>query len=457
MLKKIKERNIHFLTLAFLVGLFIGINVSFLASAEEPAHRYLDYFHRVYQILRTEYVEDVDNKELFFGAIRGMIGALGDPFSRFLDEKGYEELKEMTTGKFVGVGIEITVRDNEIVVISPIDDSPAMRSGIKAGDVIKKVDSTPIKGKKLSEIVKMIKGLPRTKVQLSIEREGFDELLDIDIERAPIKIQSVEYAMIENTSIGYIKIKNFGSETSQDVTDALKNLEAKKAEKLIIDLRYNPGGLLTAAVSISDLFLEKGKVVVSTRGRKGSENERIFKSENNPVSVEDIVVLVNKGSASASEIFAGAMRDNKRGKLVGEKTFGKGSVQKSYNLDDNIGVAITIAKYYTPSGELIHNKGINPDFEVKSEELDKDDKKGINQVTKLKLMEKFIPVKMEYNAETKKQFELFLKKHDVVLSEKTAHLMLKNKIYELKKRPLYDLEFDNQLVRAMEVITGKVQ
>ncbi len=454
MFKKLKERNFHLLLTVFFLGLFLGVNASYLASAREPAHKYLDYFHRVYQILRNEYVEVPETKKLFYGAIRGMIGAMEDPFSRFLDEKALSQLKEMTTGKFVGVGIEITVRDGEVVVISPIDNSPAMKAGIQSGDIIKKVNDTPIHGKKLEEIVKLIKGLPKSKVTLYIEREGFDELMKFEIERAPIKIKSVESGIIPEGKIGYIKIKSFGSDTTADVRKAIESFNKKNIDRFIVDLRYNPGGLLTAAVSVSDLFLEKDQVIVSTRGREGVKNQRIFKAQNPVLAKGKLLVLVNGGSASASEIFAGAVRDNKRGKLLGTKTFGKGSVQKSFSLDENVGVAITIARYYTPSGEMIHRKGIKPDYRVKTMEISKEEKKAIANIVRLKILDELVTKKTIYNDRTRKDFYQLLKAKKIKISDRTADLMLKNQINRYRKRPLYDLEFDNQLKTALTRMKG---
>jgi len=450
MFKKLKELNLHILMTVFFLGLFLGVNVSYLASAREPAHQYLDYFHRVYQILRSEYVEVPDTKKLFYGAIRGMIGAMDDPFSRFLDEKALQQLKEMTTGKFVGVGIEITVRDGEIVVISPIDNSPAMSAGILAGDVIKKVNDTVIRDKKLTEIVKMIKGLPKSKVKLYIEREGYDELLEFDVERAPIKIKSVASGIIPNGNVGYIKVKNFGSDTTTDVRKAIEGFNKKNVQRIIMDLRYNPGGLLTAAVEMSDLFLDKGKVIVSTRGRKGTRNERVFKAVNPSLAKGELIVLVNGGSASASEIFAGAMRDNKRGMLLGVKTFGKGSVQKSFSLDENVGVAVTIARYYTPSGEMIHRKGIKPNYSVKPKKLNDADKKAVKEISRLKILDSFVSKKTTFSSETRRAFKKLLKDKKIIVSGRTADLMLKNQLMRYKKRSLYDLEFDVQLMTALE-------
>ncbi len=452
MLKRIRERNIHLLVLAFLTGLFLGLTLSYRASAAEGAHKYLDYFHNVYQIILGEYVESTSNQKLFYGAIDGMIRSLDDPYSRFLDEKAYEELKEMTTGKFVGVGIEITIQDDEVVVITPIDDSPAMKAGIRAGDIITSVDGKSIKGKKLTEIVKLIKGLPGTKVGLTVAREGFDEAIEFELSREAIKLKSVEYDIIADKNIGYLKIKNFGSDTTKDVTAAVKFFNSKKVDRIIIDLRYNPGGLLNAAVTISDLFLDKGKTIVSTRGRSDLKREEIFKSENDPSFSGKIVLLVNKGSASASEILSGAIRDNDRGRLVGEKTFGKGSVQKSYNLDENIGLAITVAHYYTPSGELIHGKGIKPDIEIAPEQFTDAEMKSVKQIEKGGLIDSFVTKGMDYNDDTRTKFRRYLKDKGIEISDRSADFLLKSGVYHYRKRPIYDTEFDIQLTRAIREI-----
>jgi carboxyl-terminal processing protease len=454
MFKKIKERRFHLLVLAFLTGLFIGINVSFLSSATEPAHKYLDYFHRVYQLILTEYVDDASPKDMFYGAIRGMINSLNDPFSRFLDEKSFEELKEMTTGKFQGVGIEITIQDGQVVVVTPIDDSPAMKAGILSGDVITTIDDKAVKGMKLEKIVKLIRGLPKSTVKLQVKREGFDEPMNFELERAPVKITSVDYDIIKDMNIGYLKIKNFGSETTRDVTRALKFFNAKGIKKIVIDVRNNPGGLLNSSIEISELLLERGKTIVSTRGKEGSGRVQMFKSQSEPIYRGALIMLVNNGSASASEILSGAIRDNGRGKLLGVKTFGKGSVQKSFNLGDDIGVAITVAKYYTPSGELIHKKGIKPDYEVPLEKLSESEMKNLKIIRDKKILEHFVRKETDYTEETKASFRGALVKNGVTLSDKTANYILKDWIYRFKKKPLYDLEFDLQLNEAIKHISS---
>lgn len=449
-----RERRLHLLALAFLAGLFIGVNASFLSSAPEPAHRYLDYFHRVYQIIVTEYVDETSPKEMFFGAIKGMIDSLDDPYSRFLDEKSLGELREMTTGKFQGVGVEITVQDGRVVVVAPIEDSPAIRAGIAPGDVITHIDDKAIKGKSVEEIASMIRGLPKSTVRLQISREGFAEPIEFTLERAPVKIASVEYGIIEKGSIGYLRIKNFGSDTGRDAAKAMKYFSKQGVKKAIIDVRNNPGGLLTGAVEVSELVLDRGRTIVSTRGREGSGIVEEYKSRSEPVYRGALAVLVNNGTASAAEILAGAVRDNERGVLLGEKTFGKGSVQKSFNLEDDIGVSITVARYYTPSGELIHKKGITPERVVPSERFSEDDMKGLKAIREKNLMDAFVAKDTVYDGASRSAFRAFLAEKGVRLSGRTADFVLKDWINRAKKKPLYDLEFDTQLSEAVRHLGG---
>ena len=324
-----------------------------------------------------------------------------------------------------------------------------LKAGIMSGDVITKINDKQAKGMKLEKIEKMIRGLPKSSVKLQIKREGFDEPLVFEMERAPVKINSVEYDMIEGGNIGYLRIKNFGSETTRDAAKALKFFNSRGAGRIVIDLRNNPGGLLSSSIEISEFFLDKGKTIVSTRGKEGSGRVQVFKSQNNQLYKHELIVLVNNGTASAAEILSAAVRDNGRGKLLGVTTFGKGSVQKSFNLDDNIGVAITVAKYYTPSGELIHKKGIKPDYIVPSEKLSAADLRNLKIVREKKLVEEFATRDINYTPQTRESFQQQLKKNGVSLSAKTADFVLRDWIYRFKKRPLYDLEFDTQLNEAI--------
>ncbi len=455
MFKKIKERVFHFSILTFFAGLFLGINLSFNLSATEPAHKYLDYFHHVFQYIQTDYVDTINTKDIFYGAIKGMIHALNDPFSRFLNENDFAELKEDTTGEFVGVGIEISVKDGEVIVVSPIEDTPAMRAGIKAGDIIYKVNDTIVKNKSLADIIKLIRGMTNTKVKLLVKREGFDGFLDFDMERAPIKTKSVKYDVISGTEIGYIKIKMFSADTPRETEDAIKSLSSKGIKKIILDLRWNPGGLLDGAIKIAELFLDKDKTIVTTKGREGSGNVKESKSMLEPVYKDKLILLVNRGSASASEILAGAIRDNHRGKLVGEKTFGKGSIQKLFQLSDKIGVTLTVAKYYTPSGLSIHGIGIKPDIPVEADIIPVTDRKNVNQIIRDKITEKYVKSHKVYDTASKTHFLEYLKGKNLSLSDKTAFFLLKNEINKYSKPAPYDLEFDTQLQKAIQIINAK--
>lgn len=452
MLKKMKERRLHIIVATFLLGLFIGVNLSYTLSANEPAHQYLDYFHQVYHYIRTDYVDERNNKDIFYGAIRGMMKALDDPYSRFLDEKSFREFKENISGDFVGVGIEITVKDGEVVVISPIEDSPAMQSGIREGDTIIKVDGVSIKNKPLEKIVKMIRGRPTTTVKLHVRRDGFEEPLEFELTRSIIHTTSVKYDIIDSNKVGYLRIKIFGDDTTREVEKALKYFNSKNIKKIIIDVRGNPGGKLDDAIRICDMFLEKNQIIVSTKGRKGTGNVRENRSSHDPIYRGKIIVLVNKGSASASEILAGAIKDNNRGKLLGEKTFGKGSVQRLFSLTDLVGITLTVAKYFTPSGVCIHGIGIVPDIQVSSNIVPERDKVNVNAIYKAKIPEEFVKQNRQYTAESKKQFHELLRQRNLPVTETSANYILKRELVRYTKGTLYDLEFDTQLKKALEVL-----
>jgi len=315
------------------------------------------------------------------------------------------------------------------------------------------VNDEIVREKEFSDVIKKIKGLPGTKVNITIRRENIDEEITYSIERAPIKIDSVEYSVIDKHNAGYLKIKTFGAETSSDVKHALKFFNDKKIDRVILDLRFNPGGLLSSAIEISDFFLEKDLVIVSTKGRSVAEAESVFKSKDPLLYAGKTVVLVNRGSASASEILSGALKDNNKAVLVGEKTFGKASVQKTYGLDKNINVAVTIAKYYTPSGELIHKKGISPDFAVKHFDIPESENEALRKIGKDRLLSSFVNSRTVYDSETRKNFGKFLKEKNIDLSTKTADYILKREVGKYHKSLPYDLEFDSQLITAIEKLT----
>lgn len=317
----------------------------------------------VYSIIQESYVDEdkTDPKDLIDGALKGMVGKL-DPFSQYLDPQSYKDMSEDTKAEFGGLGIEISVKDGQLMVVAPIEDTPAYRAGIKAGDKIMQIDGESTEGIEIMDAVHKLRGTPGTKVTITIQRGHDPNWKDYTIIRDIIKIKTVRYNTIGD-DIGYIKINEFMGDAKGEVEKAIKSFKKKKIDKLIIDLRNNPGGLLDQAVKCADLFLPKGKLIVYTEGR--NKKSRIdFKAEDNEEYDAKIVVLINKGSASASEILAGALRDNNRAILMGTKTFGKGSVQTIIPLSGGSALRLTTAQYFTPSGKKIHGIGITPDIEL---------------------------------------------------------------------------------------------
>lgn len=321
-------------------------------------------FTEVFAKIKNDYVESVDDKKLLEDAIRGMLGGL-DPHSSYLDKESYAELQEGTTGEFGGLGIEVGMDDGFVKVISPIDDTPAQRAGIKAGDLIIRLDDTPVKGMSLNDAVELMRGKPGTDIVLTIVRDGEDKPLKITITRDVIKVKSVRYRTLE-PGFGYIRISNFQAHTTEDLRKALDDLKTENNNDLrgiVLDLRNNPGGVLNSAVGVSDLFLEKG-LIVYTEGRVDDSKLRFNAKPGDSIKDIPIVVLVNAGSASASEIVAGALQDHKRAIIMGEKTFGKGSVQTILPMTNEAAVKLTTARYYTPNGRSIQASGITPDIVI---------------------------------------------------------------------------------------------
>jgi carboxyl-terminal processing protease len=349
--------------LTFALGFIVGFASQGRQSEDE--YKYLRMFTDVLRIIKQNYVEPVSTKDLIYGALNGMTKSL-DPFSSFFTPKQYESFRQETQGEFGGVGIEIGMEKGRPVVISPIEGTPAFKAGIKPGDVILEIDGEDTSNMSLMDVVQRIRGKVGTKVQLTIYRKGMEKPMKIELERALIRIESVRWTTLGD--VGYIKLSQFNENVSVQVERALKELTYKRVKGIILDLRNDPGGLLSEAVNVADLFLPEGKLVVYTKGRKG-ETQKYF-SRRKPVVPDDlpVIVLINKGSASASEIVAGALQDYKRAIIVGEKSFGKASVQNIIPLEDGSAVKITVAYYYTPLGRLIHKKGIVPDVQVAMDE-----------------------------------------------------------------------------------------
>jgi carboxyl-terminal processing protease len=333
----------------------------------------LRMFTEVFGRIKRDYVEAVSDKKLLEDAIKGMLAGL-DPHSSYLDAEQYKGLKEGTTGQFGGLGIEVTMENGFVKVVSPIDDTPAQRAGMKAGDLIVRLDEKPVKGMSLADAVKIMRGNPGDDILLTVIREGADAPLKITITRAIIKVKSVKNRMLA-PGYGYVRISSFQSRTGQGVIDAVNKLKAENGRELkglVLDLRNNPGGVLNAAVEVSDAFLEKG-LIVYTEGRIKNSKMRFNAAPGDVVNGMPIVALINAGSASASEIVAGALQDHHRAIIMGEKSFGKGSVQTILPTGSDAAVKLTTARYYTPSGRSIQAEGINPDVllaRVKLESLE---------------------------------------------------------------------------------------
>jgi carboxyl-terminal processing protease len=359
-----KNKKIGWLILlGFVFGLVVGgLSVHNVSALSNKTYEKLKVFTDCLEIIKKNYVEDVKTEDLITGAIEGMLSSL-DPHSAYLDPDMYHELQVETKGSFGGLGIEIAIKDGILTVISPIEDTPAYRAGIKAGDKIVKINEESTKGLNLMECVKRLRGAKGTHVTITIFREGSTQTQEVSMVRDIIKIQSVKYKTLEK-GYGYLRISQFQDKTSADATKALEALQKENPEGvrgLVLDLRNDPGGLLDEAVSVSDLFLDSG-VIVTIKGRNEEEKTAFNAHKEGTMPPWPMVVLVNQGSASASEIVAGALQDYGRAVIMGSKTFGKGSVQTIIPLDDGSGIRLTTARYYTPKGRMIHEKGIQPDI-----------------------------------------------------------------------------------------------
>lgn len=371
-----------FMKYSLAVTLVLGVLViatnsnAFAASTNLTYFKSLDLIRKVLELVKSDYVdENIDEQKLIYGAIEGMLKKLDDPYTRFMEPKNFADMQTETQGEFGGLGIVISVKDRMLTVISPIDDTPAARAGIMAGDMIIKIDGKDVIDVALHDAVNLLRGPVGTKVTVTIMREGRKDTKDYELERQIIKVPSIKYWTIGN-DIGYIRLTQFIQTSSEDLEKALINLEKHGVKSIILDLRNNPGGLLTAAVDVGRKFIPKGDIV-SIKGRDGEQNTYSSFYKNHPTL--PLIVLINEGSASASEIVSGAIKDNKRGLLLGKKSFGKGSVQTVISLNDGSAMALTTALYYTPSGVNIHKTGIKPDIEV---DLPKFDESKTDEIKK---------------------------------------------------------------------------
>ena len=351
------------LTLFLFCFLFQQVN-----SAENDIYKKIDLFGEVLEKINKEYVDEINQSESMDSAINGLLQSL-DPYSAYMSPEIFNEMQTETSGEFGGLGIEVSMESGVVKVISPIDDTPASRAGIKAGDYIVKINDVQVQGKSLSEAVDLMRGPVGSGIELTIRRRGERKALIFNVVREIIQIQSVKADILEK-NIGYIRLTSFNENSGKQIEREIKKLEKNKDVKsYILDLRNNPGGLLSQAIKISDFFLDNGEIV-STKSRKPSENRKWFAKKGDLTNGKVLIVLINYGSASASEIVAGALKDHKRAILLGENSYGKGSVQSIIPLKNDGAIRLTVAKYYLPSGKSISEVGVSPDIEIDEENDD---------------------------------------------------------------------------------------
>ncbi len=365
----VKKTWFPLLALALALNLAIGgwvYSKETLATADEDALEKITVMMRVLHLIQKDYVHpgEIDYTSLIYSATKGMVSSL-DPYSSFLTPEEFADMIETTEGQFGGLGIVVTIREGRLTVVTPMEGTPGSKAGIIAGDQIVEIDDEPIKDVKLSQAVTRLKGEPGTTVDLTIYRPETDETLEMTIERAVIEVPSVKSTQIVRNGVGYIRIVQFDEGTAASLRNSLDELLEQGATSLVLDLRNNPGGLLTSAVDVCACFLPKDKLVVFTEGRQPSQKEEYFTGPGSSFRQQPVVVLVNEGSASAAEIVAGCLQDHERARLVGTQTFGKGSVQNVIRLPDGSALRLTTARYYTPQKQVIHEHGVKPDIVVK--------------------------------------------------------------------------------------------
>ncbi len=354
--------RIHLVILLFIHSLLFS---NYLSANENDIYKKIDLFGEVLEKINEEYVDEINQSDSMDSAINGLLQSL-DPYSAYMSPEIFNEMQTETSGEFGGLGIEVGMEAGVVKVISPIDDTPASRAGLKAGDYIVKIEDTQVQGKSLSEAVDLMRGPVGSSIELTVRRRGEKKALTFNITREIIKIQSVKADLLEN-DIGYIRLTSFNENSGEQIENKIEELEKNQnINAYILDLRNNPGGLLSQAIRISDFFLDNGEIV-STKSRQPSENRKWFAKKGDLTDGKTLIVLINYGSASASEIVAGALKDHKRAIILGENSFGKGSVQSIIPLKNKGAIRLTVAKYYLPSGKSISEVGVSPDIEIVEE------------------------------------------------------------------------------------------
>ena len=430
---------------------FIGITIIgvFLFNRVQAGSSYLDElrpFLKAYQSIQNQYVEEVEPNILIEGAIKGMIESLNDPHSQWMSPKSYQEMEIEKEGEFGGLGIKITMKDRLLVIVSPIEGTPASRAGLQPDDVILRIDGSSTTGITLNEAVSRLRGKPGTQVNITIQREGEKEPFQITLVRDVIQVPNLKKSLLPD-EIGYIRIIGFTNEnTANDLKTALINLKKEKIKGLILDLRNNPGGLLSQAIAVADQFLSSG-IIVSTQGRE-PESAHIYQAHSKGEGLKiPLIVLINEYSASASEIVAGALKDQKRAILTGTKTFGKGSVQSIIPLDNDGAMAITTAKYYTPSGVSIEGKGIEPDLKVDKFKLTVEEKKVVGKITESPSFTQFLQQFPHWEEQNLEPLLKQLEEKELVVDQELLKMILRQE----DKNEENDYLNDSQLLQALSL------
>lgn len=405
--------------------LFFQKNI-FSALADMNYLTDISFIQKVIKLVKEEYVkEDIEDKKIIYGAVKGILKELNDPYSRFLDAEHLRSLREETGGEFGGIGIVIAIKDGRLTIVSPLEGTPAHKAGIKPGDIILKIDETFVENINSAEAMDMLRGNIGSKVTLLIRSEDSELSREIVLYRDSIKISSISESGVIKDNIGYIRISNFSENTHKDLKKELQWMLDENIYGLILDLRGNPGGLLMAAVEAAELFIDNGKIVsLQSKGGKNLE----YSSNREAFFKKPMVIMINKGSASASEILAGALKDNKRCLIIGQRSFGKGVVQSIINLDDGSAIALTTSYYYTPSGKCIHNIGIEPDIKVEIPNADTISEKELNK---------------------EKQRMKDLEEKNIVERNKGKHVNINISIYDTQLQRAYDI------LRAVSILNNK--
>ncbi|BDA78331.1 peptidase S41 [Leptospira kobayashii] len=417
---------------------------------------YLQILHEVVSYIENDFVDPIEEKKIYTGAIHGALQSLGDPHSRFLDKDDFQELQNETKGSFGGIGVEVSFQEGAFVIISPLEGTPAWKAGLLPHDRITEINGKSTKNLSLSDSIAMMRGDVGSSLSMKIERKGVRDPFTVSLVRELIKIQYIRSAFLPETKTGYIKLAQFmGREnTEKEFTDNIRKLVDSGAKNIIIDLRMNPGGLLDLAIRIADLFLPNNKEIVSVRGR-GGVLIRTFRSEKSETKFLDvpIAVLVNGGSASASEILAGALQDNKRAKIVGTQSFGKGSVQSIFPLSHGTGVAITIQKYFTPSGKSIHGTGITPDLVVQPITATDEEKFAFDKLQKKNKLRPFLAEHPEFNEDVVRDFQKLLESEKLSIGDSVVRLYLFSELKSTSSFQKPNTELDLQLKEAIQLIS----